>query len=153
MVYKKYLEGVYKSFWLSCLINHWAGAGRKNSLEKIIYLNLKHIKSKIKSSPLFFLYEVLEKIKPIIGLKVFLNKNKKIKKIKALPHLLNTLLQYKKAIFWLVKSIKIRKEKNLFLKINNELYDTFNSTGNSLKKKGDYYKNISLFKTIKKFKW
>jgi ribosomal protein S7 len=53
----------------------------------------------------------------------------------------------------LVKSIKIRKEKNLFLKINNELYDTFNSTGNSLKKKGDYYKNISLFKTIKKFKW
>jgi hypothetical protein len=59
------------------------------------------LKNKLNCSPIFFLFEALEKIKPIIGLKLYKKKQKKKKmmKITAIPFFLTLALQYKKAIF------------------------------------------------------
>jgi hypothetical protein len=105
---------------------------------------------------LFIFFEVLEKIKISIGLKIDKNKwkNSKNTAVKAFPYILNISAQYKKSILWLTQSIKSRLEKNLSLKIYNEFYDIlFRFSGNTLKKKKDYYKYVILFKTAKKFKW
>jgi ribosomal protein S7 len=48
--------------------------GKKDFIEKLIYSSLFSIKKKLKFYPLFIFFEVLEKIKISIGLK--LNKNK-----------------------------------------------------------------------------
>lgn len=152
----KYNEGLYNSRWLSKFINKFCMKGKKLQIEKIIYYSFFLIKKKLKYYPIFIFFEVLEKIKPSIGLKIYKFKwgNSKKKKINAFPYILTTSLQYKKSLFWLIQSIKIRQENNLSLKIYNEFYDVlFNNSGNSLKKKKDYYKYVILFKTIKKFKW
>ena len=98
----------------------------------------------------------MEKIKPYIGLKINKYKfgNIKKKKIKAFPYILNTTSQYKKSVYWLCKSIKLKKEVNLPLKLYFELYEIiFTNTSISLKKKKNYYKYIIMFTTIKNFKW
>ena len=157
MKYLNYNEGHYRSKWLSKFINKLFINGKKIIIEKIVYCTFFLIKKKLKYYPLFFFFEVLEKIKIIIGLKYKSNeKNKKINVLKknVFPILLNISQQYKKSIFWLIQAIKIRNEKNLCLKIYLELHNIFfNYIGNSIKQKWLYYKNIILFKTIRFFKW
>lgn len=147
-----YIEGTFRSKWFSKLINHWFFSGLNYKAEKIFYLSFYLLKNKLKCCPIFFLFEALEKIKPIIGLK-FYKKKKKIK-ITAIPFFLTLALQYKKAIFWLSKAIQLRFEKKLISKISNELYAiNILNRGESLKKKKECYKYAIMFKTVKRFKW
>jgi ribosomal protein S7 len=75
-------------------------------------------------------------------------------KTTAIPFFLTISLQYKKAIFWLSKSIQLRFEKKLTAKISNELYAiNILNGGESLKKKKECYKYAVMFKTAKRFKW
>jgi ribosomal protein S7 len=149
-----YIEGVFKSKWISKFINLCFFKGKKHYIEKIFYLSFYLLKKELNYCPFFIFFEVLEKIKPIIGLKIYRFGKGKTKKITVVPHILKIDLQYKKSIYWLVKSVKLRKEKNLWLRIYNEFYDVlFNKISNSLKKKKEHYKYVIMFKTIKKFKW
>lgn len=155
-MYVSYIEGIYSSKWLSKFINKWFLLGKKFYSEKIIYLSFYLLKLKLNYSPLFFFFEILEKIKPYIGLKITKYKwgNVQKNKTKIFPYILSVSLQYKKSIYWLIKSIKLRKEANLSLKVYHEFYDiVFNNLSNSLRKKKDYYKYIIMFKTIKNFRW
>lgn len=67
--------------------------------EQKIYLSFFLIKKKLNICPLFFFFEVLEKIKPIVGLKIYKKKNRKLNKISAGSYILEVSAQYKKAIF------------------------------------------------------
>ena len=103
---------------------------------------------------LFFFCEALEFLKPWIGLQlrhtVKLNK----KKIQVHPIILSLKVQYKKAIYWLVKSIQLRKEVYFFTRMGNEIKSiVFNEVTQSLKKKKDYYNYAVMFKSSRKFKW
>jgi small subunit ribosomal protein S7 len=142
----RYKESVFKSYWLSKFISKWSISGRKSYLEIIIYYALYTCKKKFKQNPLFIFFEVIDIIKPYIGLQ--------IDKHGTIPYVLNPLLQYNKSIDWLFKSIMLRFEKKLWLKIYNEFYNIIlNNTTNSIIKKKDYYKYITMFKSIQKFKW
>lgn len=156
MQFLKYNDGYYSSKWLSKFISKMSSKGKKYIIEKILYYSFFLIKKKLKFYPLFIYFEVLEKIKISVGLKLNKSKwkNSKNTAVKAFPYLLNISAQYKKSILWLTQAIKLRLEKNLSLKIYSEFYDIlFNFSGNTLKKKKDYYKYVILFKTVKKFKW
>lgn len=122
--------------------------------ERIIYLSLFFVKKKIKVCPLYFFFEVLEKVKPVIGLKIYKRYNRKINKVTAISYILNVSKRYKKAIFWLSKAIKLHVGSNLFIKIFRELYETvYLNSSLSLKKKRKYYDYVLLFKKAKRFKW
>lgn len=132
----------------------WFFIGKQFNIEKIIYFSFFLIKKNLKCSPLFIFFEVLEKIRPLIGLKLYRQKKRKVTKIIANPIIIKEPIQYQKAIFWLSKAIKCRKEKFLSLRIFQEFYSIiFFNTGNTLKKKKEYYQYAILYKSIKKFKW
>lgn len=127
--------------------------GKKFLFEKILYFSFFLIKKKLSGCPFFFFFEVLEKIKPIIGLKLYTLKKKKLERVTATPYILRVSLQYKKAMFWLVNAIKMRKEKTWDRKLFHEFCETIlNKNGNAILKKKDFYKYVILFKTTKKFK-
>ena len=67
----KYNEGLYNSKWLSKFINKFCIQGKKLQIEKIIYYSFFLTKKKLNYYPIFIFFEVLEKIKPSIGLKIF----------------------------------------------------------------------------------
>jgi len=149
-----YMEGIFKSIWLSKFINQWFFIGEQFNIEKIIYFSFFLIKKKLKCSPIFIFFEVLEKIRPLIGLKIYKKKKRKLTKVTASPIIIKEPIQYKRAIFWLATAIKFRKEKFLSLKILQEFYGIiFFNTGNTLKKKKEFYQYAIMYKTIKKFKW
>lgn len=147
----KYNEAFFNSKWLSKFINQCLQKGKKFKIEKIIYYNFFFFKKKLNFSSLFLFFEILEKIKPTIGLKIYIVSKKKTK---AIPFFLHLGLQYKKALYWLSVSIVMRKETTILYKIHNEFYDiVIKEVGDSLKKKKNYYKYTILFKTVKRFKW
>lgn len=128
--------------------------GKKFLFEKMLYFSFFLIKKRLSGCAFFFFFEILEKIKPMIGLKLYLVQKKKIQRTIAIPYILRISLQYKKAMFWLSNAIKIRKEKKWSLKLFHEFYDIIlNKMGNAFLKKKDFYKYVILFKTTKKFKW
>jgi len=151
-----YLEGIFRSKWFSKFINHWFFSGNNYKAEKLFYLSFYFLKKKLNCCPVYFFFEALEKIKPFISLKLYKKKHKKKKVVKiiAIPFFATLPLQYKKAIFWLSKSIQLRFEIFLKSKVSNELYfiNVLNS-GESLKKKMEYYKYAVMFKATKRFKW
>jgi len=99
MVRVKYKEGVFKSKWLSKFINQWVFLKKQHKVECIVYRSFLMCKKKLNISPLFIFFEVLEKIKPIVGLQLYRKKRGKNLKTLAAPHVLEVSIRYKKAIF------------------------------------------------------
>lgn len=149
-----YIEGFFQSKWFSKFINQWFFKGNTNKTEKILYKSFFILKKLLNCCPIFFFFEVIEKIKPEIGLKIHRKRQLKITGSTTVPYILDNLEQYKKSICWLVKAIKLRQDFFLSDKINKEFYDIIvNNKGESLKKKRDYYKYAVMFKSLTKYKW
>lgn len=149
-----YQEGIFTSKWLSKFINCWFFEGEKFKIEKLIYFSFFCLKKYFESNALFFFFESLERLKPWIGLKLNKLVKSKKKKIQSYPVILSKKAQYKKAIYWLVKSIQLRKEVSFSIKLINEITSiVFDELTNSLKKKKEYYNYAIMFKSIRKFKW
>ena len=154
MKYLSYKEGRFQAKWLSKCINQWGFLGKQYINEKNIYSSFFLMKKKLQIVPMFIFFESLEKIKPIIGIKLFKKRKKKINKVMGVPYILGVTSGYRKAVFWLVRAIKLYAIKNVFFKIFQELYNiVFLNTGYSLKKKKEYYNYALLYIKIKKFKW
>lgn len=148
------LESIYWSKWLLKFISIYYFKGKRFLIERCLYFGLFLVKKKLDKNPLFYFFEVLEKIKPVMGLKVYKVPKRKLYKIKTIPFIIKFSTQYKKAITWLVKSIKLLKGINLSFKIFQEFYSIiYKSNSGTLHKKKEYYKYILMFKVTKKFKW
>jgi ribosomal protein S7 len=148
-----YQEGIFNCKWLSRFMNCWFFKGEKSKIEKLIYNSFFFLKKKFNANGLLLLFEVLEQLKPWIGLKLQRNKQKK-SQIEACPIILTSNIQYKKAIYWLIRSVQLRKEANFSNKMTNEITAIiFGEITNSLKKKKEYYNYAVLFKSVSRFKW
>lgn len=152
--YINYMEGTFNSRWISKFINQWFFLGKQQKIERLLYASFFIIKKKLKLSPIFFFFEALEKLKPVIGLKLYRKKQRKIIKVNAVPYLLEVPLRYKKAIRWLAQAIKMQTSGSLKFNIFKEMYaiNVFKASL-SQKKKKEYYKYAVMYKRNKQFKW
>ena len=149
-----YLEGIFKSKWLSKFINCLVVKGQKFKLEKLVYSVFFYLKYFFTIYSFFFFFESLELLKPWVGLKLNPVVKSKKQSIQAYPVILSTNVQYKKSIYWLVKSIQLRKELCFVKKMANEAKNiVFKEVTQSMKKKKEYYNHAILFKSVRKFKW
>lgn len=149
-----YQEGVFSCQWLSKFINCWFFKGEKFRIEKLVYNSFLFLKKVLNTNGLLLLFEALEKLKPWIGLKLRRNIKQRKLQTQAHPVILTTNIQYRKAIYWLIKSIQLRKETNFSIRMSKEIKSiVFCEITNSLKKKKEYYNYAILFKSVRKFKW
>jgi ribosomal protein S7 len=146
-----YQEGVFNCKWLSKFINCWFFKGEKFKIEKLIYDSIFFLKLFLSTNGLLLLFEALDHLRPWIGLK--LHRSGK-QRNQAHPVILTPNIQYRKAIYWLVKSIQLRKEINFSMRMCYEIKGiVFGEMTNSLRKKKEYYNYAVLFKSVRKFKW
>lgn len=149
-----YQESVFKSKWLSKFINYLVGKGKKFKIEKLIYFVFFYLKYFFTVYSFFFFFESLELLKPWVGLKLNYIVKAKKQTIQAYPIILSRNVQYKKSIYWLIKSIQLRKELGFVKKMASEAKNIiFKEVTQSIKKKREYYNNAILFKSAKKFQW
>lgn len=147
-------KDIFNFKWFSKFINCWFFKGQSYKIEKLVFNSFFFIKKILNVNGLLLLFEVLEQLKPLVGLKISRNNKQKKSHIKAYPKILTTKTQYRKSIYWLIKSIQIRKEINFYIRISNEIKNViFCDLTSSLKKKKEYYNYAILFKSVHKYKW
>jgi small subunit ribosomal protein S7 len=147
-------ENIFNCQWLSKFINCISFNGKKFKIEKLVFYGFFLIKKILNTNGLLCLFETLEQLKPWVGLKLRRNIKQRKSQIQAHPIILTTKIQHKKAIYWLVKSIQIRKELTFYSRMVNEVKNViFSELTYSLKKKKDYYNYAITFKSVRKFKW
>jgi hypothetical protein len=152
MRHYKYLEGVFKCKWVSNFISRWCF--NKVKIEKFFYFSFFLLKKKFIISPLFLFFEVIEKLKPSIGLNLYSENNGKKKNLKACPVILDSHLKYKKSLYWFMKSSQFRKDFFFQNKLYKDIVNlTLKYTVNSTQMKREYYNYAVLFKSSKRFHW
>jgi len=76
--YTNYIEGIFSTRWISKFINKWFFIGEQQKVEGFLYASFFLIKKKLKIAPVFFFFEALEKLKPIVGFKIISEETKKV---------------------------------------------------------------------------
>ena len=149
-----YQEAVFNSKWLSKFINCWFFTGEKFKIEMLIYDSFLFLKKFLNTNGVLLLFEALEQLKPWVGLKLRVSLKQKKSQIQAHPVILTSNIQYKKSIYWLIKSIQLRKEITFCMRSNNEMRSIiFGGQATSLKRKFFYYNYAIIFKSVIKFRW
>ena len=148
-----YQEGIFRSKWLSKFVNCLDTTGKTFKTEKIVYYAFFFFKKYFDIYSFFFFLETLEILRPFIGLKLIKLNNSK-SNIQVCPITLSITKQYKKAIYWLIKAIQLRKEVCLVSRIYIEIKSVvFKELTACVQKKKEYYNYAIMFKSMKKFKW
>ena len=145
IIIKKHLvkkDFKYNKLIISLLINKILNKGKKNIAENILYNSFKLIELKTKRNPILITEKAIKNISPRVRLEsVYINNNKF-----QVPKTLNLYYSTKLAIKWLVNSSKKRFGKSMDIKLSNEILDSFNNIGNSIKKKNEMHKKAELNK-------
>jgi ribosomal protein S7 len=143
----------YMSKLFSKFINRLIFLNLKQKIENFIQYGFFYWKKQLNSISIFYFFEALLKVRPLVGFYSYIIKKKNKKKIKIKPYFMNFLARWQKAIYWLSRSIKMQNEK-IYLNFINEIYNIiFFEKGNTIKQKMKFYKTIILFKTSKNYKW
>jgi len=153
LIYKK--EGFFHCNLVSKFINIFFFSGLKESIEKIIYFTFKFLKRKLNvKTPLFYFFECIEHLRPILGLKKKLNFFNIVKKTQYITYYLKSNKSYNIAITWFYFEIKLKKKTILLQKIFNEIVNLnlFN-LGISLQRKYQHYHFCVEYKNNKNYRW
>ena len=126
----------YKNILVALLINKFLKHGKKSLAKRIIYKTFIYISTKSSKNPLFIFEKAIKNISPRIKLKI----NRVGGATYQVPILLNIFNGINFAIRWLLQISKKRSEKQMYLKLGNEILDSAKGNSLSIKKKEEIYK-------------
>jgi hypothetical protein len=135
-------------------LNNWIFLSIRFKMERFGNEILFIWKKRLNFGFLFFFFESLLRLKPIIGYHIFIiNRNRK-KLIKIHPYLLNEIVRWRRSIIWFCRSVRLSAEGSFIDKILAEVYNiTFLNKSNALLYKIKHYTIISNHKTSKNYLW
>lgn len=131
------------------LINQVMLDGKKAIAQNIVYSAFDIIKEKLGVEPQEYFTQALNNLKPMLETKARRvgGSNYQVP-LEVSPQRQQTL-----AIRWLVKYARLRSEKDMELKLANEIMDAYNSTGGAYKKKDDTHKMAESNKAFAHYRW
>ena len=135
---KKFLTKTVESdnILFTLFINRILSKGKKTLAIKILQKALFFLEAKTLQSPIFLLEKAVRNVSPHVKLKA--------KKIGGatwnVPTLISKFEATNIAIRWLISHSKKRAEKQMFLKLGNEILEASKGTGLSIKKKEETHK-------------
>jgi len=135
-------DGVYSSYWVGKLTNTLLRRGNKKAVSRHIYRSFAILKYTSGVSPLIFLLEVLDKIKPTFRLRNYIVRRVIVKEY---PIVTLRPRQFMIAVHWLKEEIQSSSgygEQSLAEKISQKLLNFKINTkkNNLIKKRTDYTK-------------
>lgn len=129
-------DPIYNSTLINMLINKVLLDGKKSLAQKIIYKALQNIKESIKQDPIEIVKKAIKNSTPIIEVKS--------RRVGGATYQVPIEIKQERglslAIKLIVNSARNRPGKNIITKIENEIIDAYNNTGNSVKKKEEIHK-------------
>ena len=143
---------MYSANLLAKVINIVMIDGKKSVAEKIVYDALETLIERLGQSPerasdLFA--EVLDNIKPIVEVKS--------RRVGGATYQIPVEIRQDRrealAMRWLIEAARSRSEKNMKLKLANELLDASNNRGNAIKKKEETHRMAEANKAFSHYRW
>lgn len=147
-------NNIFFSNWINSFITILLTKGNKHCIENSLYFAFILIKKKFNVCCLFLYFEIVEKLKSVVNLKITKLPKKKSYIIKVVPNIITFSKQYKKGIRWLSKALKKQKKNPFSILCIFEFYNIiYKKTSISLLTKLDYYKYLLKFNLTKNFKF
>jgi len=129
-------DPIYKSRLISMLTMRIVKEGKKHLAQRIIYNALEIIKEKTGGEPLNILETAVRKVTPLVEVKA--------KRIGGstyqVPMEVRAFRGTNLALRWIIKFSRDRSGKSMSIKLANELMDSANETGNSIRKREETHK-------------
>jgi len=140
----------YGSQVLARFINIVMRKGKKSVAEQIVYGALDEIKTKRGSSDVLEIFsKAIENIRPLVEVKSRRVGGATYQIPVEIRHDRSTAL----AMRWLVEGAKSRGEKNMGLRLANEIMEAHESKGTAIKKREDMHKMAEANKAFSHYRW
>ncbi len=139
----------FNSELVSKFINVIMERGKKSVARKIFYSALDKFASKTGEGPVESLTKAIDKVRPLVEVK-----SRRIGGANyQVPVEVNEDRGRALAMRWLITFARSRSEKTMEQKLAGELFDAYNSTGSTFKKKDDTHKMAEANKAFSHFRW
>lgn len=143
------LDSYYNSYLVILLITRILKSGKKRLAKQIIYQAFNIIKTKTNKDPLIIFETAVKNASPIVEVKARRVGGSTYQVPVEVSPFRATCL----AIRWLIKYSKQRIGRSMSMKLANEIMDTANNIGNSIKKKEETHRMADANKAFAHFRY
>lgn len=142
-------DSLYSSYLVSLLIARILKSGKKTIARKIVYQAFDIIKKKTNEDPLMVFERAVRNASPIVEVK-----SRRIGgSTYQVPIEISAFKSTNFALQWVIYNSKRRVGRSMAIKLANEIIDTANDIGNTIKKKEETHKMAEANKAFAHFRY
>ena len=142
-------DAVYNSYLVSLLITRILKSGKKTIANKIVYQAFDIIKKKTNEDPLSVFEKAIRNASPIVEVKA----RRVGGSTYQVPVEVSSFRATNLALRWIIRYGNQRVGRSMSIKLANEIIDTANDIGNTIKKKEDTHKMAEANKAFAHFRY
>ena len=143
------LDCTYNSYLVSLLINRILKSGKKNLAQNIVDNAFSIIKVKTKEDPLVIFEKAIRNASPVVEVKPRRIGGSTYQ----VPIEVSGFRATNLALRWLISYSRQRVGRSMSIKLANEIIDTANDIGNTIKKKQETHKMANANKAFAHFRY
>ena len=142
-------DSIYNSYLVSLLITRILKSGKKTIAKKIVYEAFEIIKKKTDQNPLQIFEQAIRKSSPIIEVKA----RRVGGSTYQVPVEVSRFRATNLSLRWIIRYSGQRVGRSMSIKLANEIIDTANEIGNTIKKKEETHKMAEANKAFAHFRY
>lgn len=139
----------YNSYLVSLLITRILKSGKKTIAKKIVYQALEIVKKKTNEDPLFIFEKAIRNASPIVEVKA----RRVGGSTYQVPIEVSGFRATNLSLRWIIQYANQRVGKSMAIKLANEIIDTSNEIGNTIKKKEETHRMAEANKAFAHFRY
>ena len=142
-------DPIYNSYLVNLLINRILKSGKKTVARNIVYQALEIIKIKTKEDPLNVFEKAIRNASPIVEVKA----RRVGGSTYQVPVEVSSFRGTNLSLRWIIKFAENRVGRSMAIKLANEIIDTANDIGNTIKKKEETHRMAEANKAFAHFRY
>jgi small subunit ribosomal protein S7 len=143
------VDAIYNSYLVSLLITRILKSGKKTLAKKIVYEAFEIIRKKTNEDPLKIFETAIKNSSPAVEVKARRIGGSTYQ----VPIEVNRFRATNLSLRWLIQYSKQRVGRSMSIKLANEIIDTANEIGNTIKKKEETHKMAEANKAFAHFRY
>ena len=143
------IDVIYNSYLVSLLITRILKSGKKTIAKKIVYQTFDIIKKKTKEEPLTVFEKAIRNASPIVEVKA----RRVGGSTYQVPVEVSSFRATNLSLRWIIRYADQRVGRSMSIKLANEIIDTANEVGNTIKKKEETHKMAEANKAFAHFRY
>lgn len=143
------IDEIYNSYLVSLLITRILKSGKKTIAKNIVYQAFDIIKKKTNKDPLTIFETAIQNASPIVEVKA----RRVGGSTYQVPIEVSRFRATNLSLRWIIRYSKQRVGRSMGIKLANEIMDTANEIGNTIKKKEETHKMAEANKAFAHFKY